>query len=640
MIKSLFVVFAVSAAPAFAIEPVTVSVDPTTLRQIDGIGELDRVTVFGMCDQGKAFDKRIDKPERMKFLLDDLNITFGRQLGPVNSVTNWGPGVVEDPKRPGFVDREALAKHLQADKPGDAFVRLTDGRLDVAAHGSHNAYPEFMGAYTTDQHGSGHKPQRLPENIDAAAELAALVMAHNYSDFDRPRYYEPVNEPFWTFYNTQHMADWHLRTKEAVQELSPDVLVGGPCSSVAYYYKRNFDAFNGFKAFMDNTGGELDFYSFHPYDYMHWDGEKIHGRVTTGMPLEGVIDLVQAYAVSEFGDEVDLVISEHGGYFNQGNRPGPHPVEAISDKYFEDGSGFEHEMKKRSIASHVLVSSALANTLVFMDHPHVVKKAVPFILLESMAWDPHYYSTLYVPYDFEDKSRWAESANLDFYRFFRDVQGHRVLVEGGSPDVQVRAFVDGDTLRIVLNNLSRSPEEVALDFPSTDRITVRRYTRQYDFTPSLTEEEVDSLDRLTLEGREAAIVIAEYPRELRASRTINEVPYYADQYAVKAGPGETAKLGVAVREPRRVVGATLRFGVTRPGDAGSDVALRVNGRRIELPTENHADRLTTEEEYGSTRIVELDPAILRERNVIEVGFPGDGGGAVGTAVIRAAYEVP
>ncbi|MEM1208261.1 MAG: beta-agarase [Planctomycetota bacterium] len=621
-------------------EVTTITIDPTTFRQIDGIGELDRNTVFGMCDPGKAFDQRIDSTQRMEFLLGDLGVTFGRQLGPVNAVTNWGPGVVEDPQRPGFVDRAALAQHLKATSHGETFVGLTRGRLDVAAHGSHNAYPDFMGAVTTPESTSGHKPQRLPANIDAAAELAALVMAGNYSDFDRPRFYEPVNEPHWSFYNKQQLADWHLRTKQAVQKLSPDVLVGGPCSSVAYFYKRNFGGFNGFKTFMDNTDGQLDFYSFHPYDYMHWDGEKIHGRVTTGQPLEGVIDLVQAYAVSEFGGQVDLVVSEHGGYFNQGNRPGPHPVEAISTKYLKSGSGFEHEMKKRSIANHVLVSSALANTLVFMDHPHVVKKAVPFILLHAMNWDPYYYSTAYVAYDFEDKSRWVESSNLDFYRFFRDLSGHRIAVENSDPDLQVRAFAEGQQLRVVINNLSREPEAVNLKLPETDRLAIRRYTRLDDFTPLLTEERIDSTAGLELSGREAVMVIAEYPRTIKPRRTTNEVPFYAETYAVEIPSGEVGRFVVPIREPRRVVGATLRFGVSRPGDAGSAVALRVNGRRIDLPAEGHADRLTTEEEYASTRLVDVPASILQERNLVEIVFPGDGGGAVGTVVIRAAYDVP
>ena len=40
------------------------------------------------------------------------------------------------------------------------------------------------------------KQEWLPENIDAV-EFAAAVLKHTFSSFDRPVYYEPVNEPHW-----------------------------------------------------------------------------------------------------------------------------------------------------------------------------------------------------------------------------------------------------------------------------------------------------------------------------------------------------------------------------------------------------------------------------------------------------------
>ncbi|MEM6391229.1 MAG: beta-agarase [Planctomycetota bacterium] len=633
----------IGASPVNPITPnasaeTMIKVEPTVFRQIDGIGELDRQTLFNLADGGQKFDQRVD-PDILRFLLDDLNVTFGRRLGPVMTYTYWGNQVTEAPDRPGFADLDALDSVMQPKAPGSLFNELANGRLDVAAHGAHNAFPTFMGQYRTEYLAERNVKDWLPKNIEAAAELSAKVMADAYTGFDRPRFYEPVNEPHWNFVSDPHIADWHVRTKEVVQQSAPDVLVGGPCLSVAYFYKRNFQALNGFADFFKNTNGELDFYSFHVYDYMRWDGEKIHGRITTGMPLEGVIDLVQAHFVKEAGREYDLVVSEHGGYFNHRPEHGPHPVEAISAKFFPDGTGFDYEMKQRSIAGHVLVSSAIANTLVFMDHPHVVKKAVPFILLESMSWDTRYYAVSYVAHDFEDKTRWVESDNVKFFRFFRDLSGHRVAVMGTDPDVQVRAFADGQVVRVVLNNLSREPEAVDLQLPPGAALTLRRYTRQSDFTPALTEEAVASLDGLTLDGREAVMVIAEYPEAITPKQTLNEKPFYAEQLAVPVEPGTPARLGVRVTDHERVVRAELRFGITKPSGSGPAVAVMLNGKRIPLPTEDHAERLTTEQEYATTRIVQIDPALLREKNTVQVAFPDGSTGAVGTVVIRAAYEV-
>ena len=58
---------------------------------------------------------------------------------------------------------------------------------------------------------------------------------------------------------------------EAVRRQTPDVRVGGPCLSVAYFYRNNYTMWNGMKDFMDRTGGRLDFYSFHAYDFFKWD---------------------------------------------------------------------------------------------------------------------------------------------------------------------------------------------------------------------------------------------------------------------------------------------------------------------------------------------------------------------------------
>ncbi|MEM1107377.1 MAG: beta-agarase [Planctomycetota bacterium] len=628
--------FSIRPTSSFADKPVVITVEPTVTRQIGGISEVDRDVYFGLCDPGKGFDRRARSAERMRYLLDELNITFGRSLGPVMAVTKWGGGVFEDPARPGFADLEKLKAVLRADQPGSDFKTLVGERLDIAAHGNHNAFPEFMGKYYTDSAKTANKPEFIPQNIEAAAELSAMVMAHNYTDFDRPAYYEPLNEPHWSYVSTQQLADWHVATKKKVQELSPDVQVGGPCLSVAYFYKRDYAAGDSLLNFMKNTGNQLDFYSFHVYDYMGWDGERVNGRVTSGLPLEGILDHVQGLSVQEFGSEFDVVISEHGGYFL--NRGGVPADDAIAAEFLSLSDSFEDTMKKRSITSHVLVSSAITNTLSFMDHPHTVKKAVPFILLESMAWDPKYYSTLYTPYGFEDKDRWVESRNIDFYKFFRDLSGRRVKTSGVSADVQARAFVEGDTLRVVLNNLSDDPEHIALDLPASGgRIGVRRYGRNPDYTPYLEEGQLESLDNIEIKGREAVLVTVAYDEPIQTLETMNEVAHYSTQNAVKVEPGKISRLDVKLPNPEGVAYATLRLGVSRPGDASPEVVVSFNGKRLKVPAEDSAARFANSEEYATTKIIEIDPSLLKQNNAVRVAFPDGKGGGVGSAVIRAGY---
>ena len=113
-----------------------ITIDPTSRRAIGGVVELDRQTVFNLADHGKEFDKRVDSPERMELLLGELNITFGRELGPVMAVTRWSNAVSEDPQRPGYVDIQALADRLTPPQPGSRFRNLWCTALGLPNFGS------------------------------------------------------------------------------------------------------------------------------------------------------------------------------------------------------------------------------------------------------------------------------------------------------------------------------------------------------------------------------------------------------------------------------------------------------------------------------------------------------------------------
>ena len=116
---------------------------------------------------------------------------------------------------------------------------------------------------------------------------------------------------------------------------------------------------------------------------MRWDDVAYDfvGSISSGLPEEGVFDALNAYYFNNTGDDFTYVASEHGGYISdKDNRD--YALDMLADKYFP-GSGFEHEMEKRSISNFIMVNSAIANTMVFMNHPHIVKKSVPFIRAES-----------------------------------------------------------------------------------------------------------------------------------------------------------------------------------------------------------------------------------------------------------------
>jgi hypothetical protein len=611
---------------------VRITVDPSCLRSIRGVSELRREAYFGICDNGTGFDRRVKEPQRYDELIKTNNITFGRALGLVSGLDRYYQAIREDPARPGFADLGHLKKRLAplVRVPNEAFVRDMGGRLDVALHGQPNVYPAFMGRYALPAADKKDDPHAfwVPSNVVAAAELACAVLREKYTDFDRPRYYEPVNEPHWAYWADPHFAAWHLIAKDTAHRQVPGVQVGGPCLSVAYYYKQEFRTFKGLQAFIDNTRCELDFYSFHVYDFLRGGTNDFTGRITSGLPLEAVLDLVQNYTVNAYGKEIGVVVSEHGGY------GADDLVEKLAKQNFTE-TGFAWEMKKRSIDDFNMVSSVLANTLVFMDHPQTVLKAVPFILLNGLGWDPSYYASLYVPRDYDPKSEeWLPTEKILFYRLLRDLKGHRVAAACADPDIQTRAFVDGDTLFVVLNNLSDRAKEIALVLPRAQAMTLRRFGRNADFTPYLTEEPLAKADRLALRGREALVLKARYGQPLEPRRAVDEVPCYGDRIASSV----THATGFVVMVPKadELRYATLRIGISRPPDAGREVALSLNGHPLSVPLEQCAERLV-EQEYATCKLVELPLEAVRETNTVCVFFPDGKKGAVGAVVIRAGY---
>lgn len=619
-----------AAAAADGGAATTITVDPYCVRSIRGTSELNREAYFAICDHGPNFDGRCGSRERYEWLVEENGITFGRVLGVVDGLDPYFKAIREDPKRPGFVDVAHLETQLRPylREPSAAFRKAMHGRLDVAAHEGDNAFPDFMGTYVSKAAAAETKPSRLPENLDAAAHLTAAALRHKYTDFDRPRYCELVNEPHWSYWEDPHLARWHLKTMAAVHRDVPGVLVGGPCLSVAYFYRQQYSAFRGLRTFIDNTRCSLDFYSFHVYDFLGEKDGDFAGRITGGLPLESVLDLLQNHTMNAYGKEVGVVVSEHGGY------GGNDLVAKLAKANFPE-KGFDWEMKKRSIDDFNMVSSVIANTLVFMDHPQTVRKAVPFILFHGMPWDPAFYASLYVPRDYDnDAAEWLPTQKIMFYRLLRDLKGHRVAGACPDPDIQLRAFADGETLFVVLNNLSNVAKPVSLRMPPPARMLVRRFGRRPDFTPYLTEEPLPALDGLKLAARETVVVRAEYADALAPRRTVDEVPCYGDRIAAPVA-GET-RFTVRVPRDRPLDYATLRIGVSRPADAGWDVAVTLNGAPLEVPLEQCAERLTDDgHEYASCKFVALEPAAVRAENTIGISFPDGKPGSVGAVVIRA-----
>lgn len=626
-----FLFLLLSNSAAWPSSEVTVVVKPEVTRAIEGISELDRRQTMNLCDQGSQYDRRMAGIPGAFEALDELDIQFGRQLGLVKP---YRLQVKEDPLRPGYADLNSIKVESPVEESAQ-FKKRYGPNLNVVLHDHHNAYPDFMGKFGKAEAQYQGKPEFLPMNIDAAAEFAAFVLEKSTTPFSRPAFFEPINEPAWPFWGESHLADWHLAVRQKVRERMPEVQVGGYCQDVSYFYRRNYALFDGFRSFMKRTEGKLDFYSFHAYDYLNVQDGKLRGSVQSGLPLEGVLDLIQNFAVNTFGRTVGVVLSEHGGYIpKETGDPydGYSAAKALGAANFP-GESWEDEMKRRSVLNHVMISSVLANTLVFMDHPHVVRKAVPFILPTSWNWDAKYYAQIYVPKGYRSKQDPITTDLIRFYQFFRDVRGRRVVVSSSESGLQSRAFVDGKQLYLVLNNLGESELKVNLQGLPASKVNLRRLGRNADYTTLYQELECSSPDQLLLAPREAVLLMATTKMPIKSDQLLNEVVCYGDK-VTQTMPNATFKIQVPSESKAEY--AVLRIGLSRPVGKNLNPSITFNGQSLNCKLEHGAERYDDGDTYGMTKLLAVPVDWIRTSNTVQVSFEDCNEGSVGSAVLRLA----
>lgn len=619
---------------------IKISIDPHTSNSIKGNLELNRLKYFNLASAGNRFESKINDPKLVKKYLDDYQINFGRDLGMVSSKVRYSKSVIEDKNKPGYVDMDELKSRLKIDNSGSEEFKARWKNMDVAMHEGHNAYPDFMEQKSAPK----YEKEKLPVNTEAASELAIGILKYGYNDYNRPITYEIVNEPHWSLLGQKSFAELHLAVHKKAKEENLKTMIGGPCYAVAYYYKRNYTSLNNFGKFIDNTNGALDFYSFHIYDYLKWDEKKkdFLGRVTTGLPLEGVLDALQNYTVNKYEKETPIVISEHGGYPSNEVKPRSIINEKLTNQLIGPRKpGFSYEMKRRSISDRLMTRSAVANTFTFMNNPHIIKKAVPFILLETVGWNPEYHATILTPKDFKKGNPWVESKKIDFYKLFAEIKGKRVLSYCEDPDIQYQTFIDGKDLYVALNNLSDKPEKINFEFTNSDfkKIIARRHGQNKDFTPYFKEEKISKINKFFLKAREAVVLKLTYNNPVEIKNAIDVQPYYSKTGNKLLKEGENADFPIIVPEYENAVNAILRISVGRETiDAGKKIKVVFNGKSLKVPMEDIAEYLQDDKCYGSTKIIKIDPKLLKENNIINVSFPDGKVGGIGSVVLRVGLR--
>lgn len=620
-------------------QTVTVVVKPEITKSIMGYTVFDRGKYINLCHNGSSFESTINNATIANRYVSELEMNFGRSLTLVQAATKYTKNVFQDAARPGYANLsylQAYSKPTNGSAMSSAFSARFPTTCGTMMHDNHNTYPAFMPKEvypgSTDS---------IPVNKVAAGELAAYLLKYNFTDWSRPLTFEPINEPtYQLLYKNYNMlpklAELHLQVQAKVKELGVPVLVGGSCAPTAWYFNNNYQNFSQFSDFVDATAGKLDFYSFHVYDFHRWDSinHTLGGRITSGLPLEGIMDMVSAYGWSKYNREFVYLNTEHGGTMS--------PVDqkaAIRKWFLGTATGFAADMQAKSLTDFLMVNSCIANTFVFMNRPHQVFKVVPFILPESFSWDPKYHASILVANNYTDKSNWYESAQVLFYKYFKNVRGRRVLSTCASPDIQQQSFVDNNKVIVLLNNLSDSTINMNLDYPllNLDSTMVRRLGRNSNFTPYFSENNVPDARNMQLKGKESVALFLYYHTAVSQTLQVDEKLCFATEMKQQFSTESTFHVNVPTVENTEY--AYLRIGVGRGVGTDRNIAVWFNGIKQDVPMEKTAAKLEDSSGYGSTKIIQIDKSLLQTANSVKVAFNDSKMGGVGAVTLCVGSRV-
>ena len=612
---------------------IAIGIEPTTTLSISGISVLDRSKYFNFCHSGVNFESSINNSNLTNKYIGDLDVSFGRTIGMVAGAVKYTSYVKEDTVRPGF----ANISYLQSvAKPTDGFSVSSalfkskfPNTIGTIVHDGHNVYPKFM-----KKEGVSGSADSLPINKVAAAELAVSLLQYNFTDWSRPLTFEPINEPSWQLLAADKMlpnlADLHLKTWEKAKETNLSTLIGGPCQATCNFFASNYQQFVKFGNFIDLTQGKLDFYSFHVYDFYYWNSttKTLTSTISTGLPLEGVMDALSAWGKTKYNKDFKYVCTEHGGQITD---------KTTADAYatYNVGTipGFSFDMQRRSVADFMCVSSAIATTMVFMNHPQTVIKAVPFILPEYANYDIKYHAAMLIRKNYNLNDVWYETDLVNFYKFFKNVKGRRVLSTCVNPDIQQQSYLDGNKLILVMNNLSESAEKIALNYPTgnIDSIMIRRHARDANLTCLFSEKLITDASTLDIKPREAVAVFVYYKNNVIENKKINEIPYYAPEISKEFATSSIFTIDVP--SVSDIEYAYLRIGVGRIAGTTRNLKVIFNGTELTVPMEKCATRLENSSGYGSTKIIQVDKSLVKNTNTIVCSFDDGKMGGIGAVTL-------
>lgn len=616
-----------------AVEAVAVNLDAGTRRFIEGTNDFDRarfVNTHGDLWVTPELRSQLADPDEFGVIKTRYDTTIDSTAGGVHLATNYPDGLPEDPLRPGFIDPVLLAAAMDAYNnwiaTGARHQPLREypasGNQNVAVFSGRNTTLHWPDYLLTDPETQQFK-ENIPLNYPGYADLINEFFAQLVVPISPDRlYFEVINEPNFDLdaeYTIDNVVDIHQAVPPLVRAQHPDLLIGGPSfGGTGFRDQEGWDLFN---QVLTQAGDQLDFWSFHPYDRYNISASNVvnKGIVTSAGRLTANLDLIESRSNELFGSPKQFAITEYGAW----------------TLAFGDYSQYDRQQRMWD-----QVNAVVEKMLVFMDRPDRILTATPFIntidggvdggASVGDAWSTRLWAR-------DDDGTFVETTVASMYRLLSGVDGAYASVSSDNADLQTQAFRDGNTVYLVLNNLTDKPLDVDLTATTGSysgivsavrkRLRYDNGTADFDSGTAIT-----NWNQVPLDGQEKTVIQFTLDGFEAYDAAINERTFYGAASNIPIASGGQASTTVTA-DLTEAVSAAVRIGFMRPGDTSvPEITISVNGTDFTLPagTQGYddADATTTSREVS----IPLS-ALNNGSNTVTVSFPDDGGHLLSTVIL-------
>ncbi|WP_406827501.1 agarase [Microbulbifer sp. ARAS458-1] len=633
-------------------------------HSVGGESEFDRrkfITLHASNKENEWFDYTTarnapnEDPDLMTNFLEGYDVYLGRDTGDMKWQLSQ---LTEDGARPGFIDVDTAVTNAGGVRW--TYTKNEDARWQLARKHEHRATDMIVGGQqhpywpNGDDTGMGWSFSTTDTEDEPFGTAVGHFMANYlYEYFNRgetdefgqpkPVYLEVMNEPLYElvdypkdektaatpeavfkFHNA--VANEVRAYRDAWNQASHDnVLIGGYTVAFPDFDKDNFNRWEARdKLFIDIAGENMDFLSVHFYDFPAINGTR---QLRRGSNVEATFDMLEQYSLMATGERMPFLVSEIGATVHS----------IMNDPWSPERDGY----KLRALNGL---------TMNMLERPDQILKSIPFVTVKA-EWGRKSET---VPYSNrlmrqkheaagETGDAWVYTELVKFYQLWSDVKGTRVDSWASDLDVQVNAYVDGDTAYLVLNNLEQEDTELSLaalgvDGNSLQSVTIKELHYDSGGKPVLDESNATELPQMyTLKSEGTTILQLTYADAITIDGDATETKYYADKY--KQAITANAKLQFAIDDV--TVGdngeAVLRLGVGRDHGKSLTPSVTVNGNVVTVPEDYQGyDQYyggKGRAQYFGVLEIPVDLSFLSEDNDIEIVFEDDGG-FVSTATLQ------